>query len=73
MVERFGGLKGIAEAWGRSLGQDLSRGGYAAFHHLEAIPRLTRYCEQNRPNCEVMSDDELERTIHEWYISTSST
>ena len=36
MVERFGGLKGIAEAWGRSLDQDLGRGGYAAFRHLEA-------------------------------------
>jgi uncharacterized protein YlaI len=65
MVERFGGLKGIAEAWGRSLDQDLSRGGYAAFRHLEAILRLTQYCEQNRPDYGSMTDEELERAIGE--------
>jgi hypothetical protein len=63
MVERFGGLKGIAEAWGRSLDQDLNRGGYAAFRHLEAILRLTQYCEQNRPDYGAMTDEELERAI----------
>jgi len=65
MVERFGGLKGIADAWGRSLNQDLSRGGYAAFRHLEAILRLTQYCEQNRPDYGAMTDEELERAIGE--------
>jgi hypothetical protein len=60
---RFGGLKGIAEAWGRSLDQDLGRGGYAAFRHLEAILRLTQYCEQNRPDYGAMTDEELERAI----------
>ena len=66
MVERFGGLKGIAEAWGRSLDQDLGRGGYAAFRHLEAILRLTQYCEQNRPNYGAMTDEELESHWGAW-------
>jgi len=52
-------LKGIAEAWGRSLDKDLGRGGYAAFRHLEAILRLTQYCEQNRPDYGAMTDEEL--------------
>ena len=65
MVERFGGLKGIAEAWSRSLDQDLGRGGYAAFRHLEAILRITKYCEQNRPSYGAMTDEELERAIGE--------
>lgn len=59
MVERFGGLKGIVEAWGRSLDRDLKAGGYAAFRHLEAILRLTQYCEQNRPDYGAMTDEEL--------------
>jgi hypothetical protein len=65
MVERFGGLKGIADAWGRSLDQDLGRGSYAAFRHLEAILRITQYCEQNRPDYGAMTDEELERAIAE--------
>jgi hypothetical protein len=65
MVERFGGLKGIAEAWGQSLDQDLGRGGCAAFRHLEAILRLTQYREQNRPDYGAMTDEELERAIGE--------
>jgi len=48
---------------GRSLDQDLGRGGYAAVRHLEAILRLTQYCEQNRPNYRAMTDEELERAI----------
>ena len=50
---------------GRSLDQDLGRGSYAAFRHLEAILRLTQYCEQNRPNYGAMTDEELERAIGE--------
>ena len=65
MVERFGGLKGIAEAWGRSLDLDLIRGGYAAFRHLEAVLRLIQYCEQNRPDYGAMADEELERAMGE--------
>ena len=65
MVERFGGLKGIADAWGRSQDQDLGRGGYAAFRHREAILGLTQYCEQNRPDYGAMTDEELERAIGE--------
>ncbi len=63
MVGRFGGLSGIVEAWSRCLDRDLSRGGYAAFRHLEAVLRLTQYCEQNKPNYGALSDEELEQAI----------
>ena len=39
----------------------LGRGSYVAFRHLEAILRLTEYCEQNRPSSGAMTDEELER------------
>jgi hypothetical protein len=48
-----------------ALDQDLGRGGHAAFRHLEAILRLTQYCEQNRPDYVAMTDGELERAIRE--------
>ena len=63
MAKRFGGTAGIVEAWQRSLGKDLAKGGIAAFRHLAAILRLTQYCEQNRPNYGAMSDEELEGAI----------
>lgn len=59
MAGRFGGVQGIVDAWGRSLGHDLKAGGYAAFRHLQAILRLTQYCEQHRPDYGAMSDEEL--------------
>ena len=40
-------------------------GGYTAFRHLEAVLRLTQYCEQNRPDYGAMTDEELERAIGE--------
>jgi len=39
---------------------------FGGWHHfLEAILRLTQYCEQNRPNYGAMTDEELERAIGE--------
>ena len=33
--------------------------------HLEAVLRITQYCEQNRPDYGAMTDEELERAIGE--------
>jgi len=63
MASRFGGVDGIVEHWHRSLDTDLAKGGYAAFRHLAAILRLSQYCEQNKPNYGVMSDEDLEGAI----------
>ncbi len=60
MVGVFGGVSGIVEEWRRCLHEDLARGGYAAFRHLQALLRLIEYHEQNKPDYGAMSDEQLE-------------
>lgn len=63
MVERFGGVNGIVEVWGRCFERDRHVGGYATLRHVQAVLRLTEYCEQNRPDYGAMSDEELREAI----------
>jgi hypothetical protein len=59
LINAFGGLDGFVAAWRACLEADLARGGYAALRHLEAVLRLARHCEEERPDYSQMTDEEL--------------
>jgi hypothetical protein len=59
LIGCFGGLEGFTTAWRACLEADLARGGFAALRHLEAVLRLVKHCEEDRPDYRSMSDEEL--------------
>lgn len=59
MIYGFGGPDGFVRAWMSCLDRDVARGGYAAIRHFEAVFRLIRHCETERPDYSRMSDEEL--------------
>ncbi len=63
MVREFGGVDAFLGAWRGCLREDMSRGGLAAFRHLDCVIRLTQYCEQHRPDYGRFTDSELEAAI----------
>jgi hypothetical protein len=66
MIRAFGGLEHFAAAWKDRLDADLAKGGLAAMRHLEAVLRLVHHCEENRPDCSQMSDEELNAILREY-------
>jgi hypothetical protein len=63
LIGCFGGLEGFTVAWKGRLDADLAKGGSAALRHLEAVLRLVRHCEEDRPDYSQMSDEELEAIV----------
>jgi len=63
LIRCFGGLEGFTVAWKGRLDADLAKGGSAALRHLEAVLRLVRHCEEDRPDYSQMSDEELEAIV----------
>ena len=63
LLRCFGGLEGFTAAWKGLLDADLARGAFAALRHLEAVLRLVRHCEEDRPDYSQMSDAELEAIV----------
>ena len=63
LIGCFGGLEGFTTAWRACLEADLARGGFAALRHLEAVLRLMKHCEEDRPDYSQMPEEELESIL----------
>ena len=65
MVNTFGGISGLVEAWKQCWEADLTKQRSKTFLHLEALVRLMQWVEANRPDFNRLTDTELAAAISE--------